>query len=89
LPGEAIAAIYRAIVPGLKRNLALFSAGSAYGVEHLALRAPVVFTRAAAGFASSGLVCEPFFLKEILLGRRKYEFLTAICTYQSFVLMAH
>lgn len=87
LVGKTIAAIYRTIVAGLERNLAGFSAGSAYGIEHLARCSSIVFTGVTAGFASLRFVRKSFFLKEILFARGENEFIAAVFAYQRFVLM--
>lgn len=84
---KALAAVYRTVIPGLERNLAGFSAGSADSVEHFTRGSASIFAGVAAGLAALGLIGEAFFFKEILLTCRENKFLATVFAYQCFVLM--
>ena len=85
--GETIAAINRAVVSRLERNLARNPAGSADSVKHLTRPSAAVFTGITAGFASLRLVCEPFFREKLLLICCEGELLIAVSAYDCFVLI--
>jgi hypothetical protein len=88
LSSEAIAAVNRTVVAGLKRNLAGLSALCAYRVEHLAsASARTAFARVAANLAALRLVGEAFFGVELLFTGRKREFLSAILADEGLVVV--
>jgi hypothetical protein len=88
LSGKTIAAIYRAIVPGLERNLAGFPAGCADCIVHLTLGPAAIFPRSSAGRTSFGFISESLFFKKVLFACSECEFLTAVDAYERFVLMS-
>lgn len=88
---EAIAAIDRAVVARLERNLAVFSACGADSVKHLTVRTTsaavrVVLACITAGLATLGLVIETLFCVELLLSGGECELLSTVLAYDSFVL---
>ena len=87
--GEALAAIHRAILPGLEGNLGLSTAVRAHGVVHHAgstvvPRGLVLLT---ALTATSRLVLKALFRVEFLLTGGKHEFVTAVTAHQRLVLI--
>lgn len=78
---EALAAVYRAILTGLERNLARISAACANCIIHLALEpafASLGFTLVTASLATKGLVLKTLLGIKFLLSGSKSEFLSAI-----------
>jgi len=57
---------------------ARFSAGSADGVEHFALRASGILAGVAARFTSLRFIRKSLFFEEILFACSEYEFLAAV-----------
>lgn len=84
---KTIAAINRTIIPGLERNFAGTSTGSASGIKHFPLWPPAVFTGISARFASLWFIGKSFFLKKILFACCEYKLLAAVFTCDCFVLM--
>ena len=70
----ALAAVNRAVLTRLERNLCLAAAGSANSSKHLAFLSCSVLARITASFASLRLVHEAFFCVELLLTSSKYKF---------------
>ena len=87
--GKAIAAIYRAIVPGLERNLTGLSAGRTDCIVHFTLLSAAVFPSCPAGRTSFGFIGESLFFIKVLFACGECEFLTAVCAYERFILMSH
>lgn len=91
LSSETVAAIYRAVIAGLKRNLAGLSAICTNCIVHLtrtavAARITVILAFVAAGLTALGLVCEAFFSIKLLLAGGKSEFLSAILADEGLVI---
>ena len=87
---EALAAVYRAILTRLKRNLTRISAACANCIIHLALGstlASLCLTLVAASFATKGLVLKTLLGIKFLLSGSKSEFLSAIFADQCFVVI--
>ena len=82
----ALAAVYRLAIGRIEGNLALLTAISANGVEHLSATAGSVLSDVAAGLASLGLVLEALLCIELLLTRGEHEVTAAILTFQRLVL---
>lgn len=81
LSSETIAAVHRAVVARLERNLAGLSALCTYGIKHLACAVSawiVVLTLDTTGLAALRFVCKILFSIKLLLTGRKSEFLSAI-----------
>jgi hypothetical protein len=80
---EAVAAIYRAVTPGLERYGSLDAALGADNLEHLPrLRGISTLTLLAASYAAfrtaSGFVLESMSRIKLLLTNRKSEFFSAV-----------
>ena len=87
---EALAAIYRAILTGLERNLAVVSAACTNCIIHLALClafASLCLALVAASLATEGLVLKSLLGIKFLLSGSKSEFLSAIFADQCFVVI--
>jgi hypothetical protein len=87
---EALAAVYRAILTGLERNLARISAACANCIIHLTLGltlASLCLTLVAASFATKGLVLKTLLGIKFLLSGSKSEFLSTIFADQCFVVI--
>ena len=85
---KAFAAVNRAVITRLERNLASLSALRAYCIIHLAcLNAVCCFASIAARFATLRLICEALFSIKFLLTGSKGEFLSAIFADQSLVVV--
>jgi hypothetical protein len=83
---KAFAAIDRAVVAGLERNLAGFSALGADGFKHFSLSSTRVgFTGVTAGLATLRFIGESFFGIELLFVGRKDEFCSAFLACECFV----
>ena len=86
---EAVAAVDRTIVAGLKGHFAGLAALSAHGVKHLTggvvVGAGDAFAGITAGFAALGLIGEAFLSIELLLTGGENEFLSAILADQGLV----
>lgn len=74
---EAVAAIYRTIGFGLKRNSCFFTALSANSCEILSGATSCVFASVTAGLAALGLILETALCVKFLLTCSKYELFTA------------
>jgi hypothetical protein len=89
-PAETIAAINRAIITGLERNLAGSAAFRANGIIHLALAAVaagVPFAGIPAGLAPLRFVGEPSLSIKFLFLRGENEFLATVYANECFVLI--
>ena len=75
---KAVAAVYRTIGLGLKRNLCLAAAISAGSGEELSGTTGCILTSVAAGFAALGLILEAALCVELLLAGSENEFVAAL-----------
>jgi hypothetical protein len=85
---EAFAAVYRTVIVGLERNLALLTASSTYSIEHLTCAATLTtacLTGSTAVTASLRLVGKALLCVKFLLAGRKLEFPSAILADQCLV----
>ena len=82
---EAVAAVYRSVGLGLKRNLGLVAASGADSGEELTGSSGSVLASITAGLAALGLVLEATLSVEFLLTGGEYELLSALFTDQSLV----
>ena len=83
----ALAAVYRLAIGRIEGNLALLTAISANGVEHLSATAGSVLSDVAAGLASLGLVLEALLCVELLLACGEDKISSAFLALQSLVLV--
>ena len=85
--GETLAAIDRAILPGLEGHMSLFPAGSAHSRKHLTLGTAWIFAGLAAFPAALGLVSKAFFRIEFLFPGCEHELPAALCAGKGLVLI--
>jgi len=89
MPIEAIAAVNRAIIYGLKRHLCFLTTFSANNGEHFPSGVALLFADGSAMRATRRLIHKAFFGVKFLLGGREQKFLTTFLANQGFVCECH